>query len=74
MTRTSGLDFDSGTDPDPAYRWDTKLKRFSLAEVCAPPSAVLVLFLIFLAYNLLNEAEQMCIHICKLSVHKCLVM
>jgi len=32
-----------GPDADPANRWDTKCKLFSLAEeVCAPPSAVLV--------------------------------
>ena len=42
MTRTSRFDFGSGPDPDPAYQWDTKRKLFSLAEVCALPSDVLV--------------------------------
>ena len=46
MTRTSRLDFGSAPDSDPAHRCDTKRKLFSLAEVCAPPSAVLV-FLFF---------------------------
>ena len=41
MTRTSGLDFGS----DPAHQWDTKRKLFSLAEVDAPPSAVIVVVL-----------------------------
>ena len=35
-------DLISGPDSDPADQWDTKRKLFILAEVCAPPSAVLV--------------------------------
>ena len=31
-----------GPEPDTAYRWETKHKLFSLAEVCALPNAVLV--------------------------------
>ena len=42
MTRTSRFDFGSGPDADPAYKFDTKCKLFSLAEVCALPSAVLI--------------------------------
>ena len=42
VMRTSWLDFGSGPDGDPAYQWDTKHKLFSLAEVCALPSALLV--------------------------------
>ena len=42
MTRTSRFDFSSGPDPDPACWWDTKREPFSLAEVCAPLSVVLV--------------------------------
>ena len=41
VTRTSRLDFE-GPDADPAYQWDTKCKLFSLAVVCALPSADLV--------------------------------
>ena len=33
----------NGPDVDPAYQCDTKRKLFSLAEVCALPSAILVL-------------------------------
>ena len=44
MTRTSRLDFGSGPDPDPAFQWEKKKRKlFSLAEVCALPSAILVL-------------------------------
>jgi len=42
VTRMSRFDFGSGLDPDPASQWDAKRKLFSLVEVCAPPSAVLV--------------------------------
>ena len=42
MTRTNRFDFGEDPDPDLAYQWDTKCKLFSLAEVCALPSAVLV--------------------------------
>ena len=42
VTRTSRLDFGSGTDPDPAYHWDTKRKLSSLVEVCTLLNAVLV--------------------------------
>ena len=38
MTRTSGLDFGL----DPAQQWDTKHELFHLAEICAPPSAILL--------------------------------
>ena len=46
MTRTSRFDFGSGPDADLAYQWDTKNKLFSLAEVFALPSAILVVFVI----------------------------
>ena len=42
MTRTSLFNFGSGPDTDSAYQWDRKRKLFSLAEICALPSAVLV--------------------------------
>ena len=42
VTRTSRLDFGSGLDADQTYQWETKHKLFSLAEVCALPSAILV--------------------------------
>ena len=42
MTRTSQFDFAWGRNLDPTYQRDTKRKLFSLAEVCAPLSAVLV--------------------------------
>ena len=42
MTRTIRLGFGEGPDPDPAYQWDTKRKVFSLAEVCTPPSVIVV--------------------------------
>ena len=42
VTRTSQLDFSLGLDPDPAYQWDTERNMFSLAEVRALPSAILV--------------------------------
>ena len=29
-------------EADPSYQWDRQRKLFSLAEVCAPPSAVIV--------------------------------
>ena len=38
------LKFGSGPDPDPADRWDTKRKLFSLAEVRTPLSAGLVTY------------------------------
>ena len=47
MTRTSSFDFGSRPNPDPAYQWDTKRKLFSLADVCAPPYAVIVHFCVF---------------------------
>jgi len=43
VKRTSQLDFGLGHDADSAYQWDTKRKLVGLAEVCAPPSAFLVL-------------------------------
>ena len=46
MTRMSQLNFSSGLNPDPAYKWDTKLKLISLAEGCALPSAFLVYILV----------------------------
>jgi len=42
MTRTSRFDFGSGTDPEPAFQWDTKCKLFSLVKVSSLPSALLV--------------------------------
>ena len=39
-TRTNGFYFGYDWDADPAYQWDIKCKLFSLAEVCARPSAV----------------------------------
>ena len=39
---TSSLDFVLGPNADQAYQWDTKRKLFSLVEVWALPSAVLV--------------------------------
>ena len=42
MRRTNRLEFGEGPDQDPAYQWDTKCKLFSLVEVCALPSVVLV--------------------------------
>ena len=42
MTRTSQLDFGEGPCADPAYQGDAKHEQFTLAEVCALPSAVLV--------------------------------
>ena len=48
VTRTRGLDFGSGPDADPACQWDQKRKLFCLAEVCALPRAILVLFEYFL--------------------------
>ena len=42
MTRPSRLNFGEDPDPDLAHQWDTKRKLFNLAEVRAPPSAVLV--------------------------------
>ena len=50
MTRTSRFDFALRKDPDPAYQWDTKHKLFSLAEVCALPSGVLVYFVMALMF------------------------
>ena len=44
MTRTSRLDFVLDPDAFLAYQWDTKRKLFSLAEVCAPPSAVPIVY------------------------------
>ena len=41
VTRTSRLDFGSGPCAD---QWGTKCKMFSLAEICALPSAGLVCF------------------------------
>ena len=41
-TRMNWFDFGEDPDPDLAYQWDTKVKLFSLAEVCTLPSAVLV--------------------------------
>jgi len=46
----SRLDFAAGPNPDLAYPWDTKHKLFSLAEVCAVASAVLV-FPCFLPFD-----------------------
>ena len=40
--RISWLEFVVRPDADLAYQWDTKRKLFSLAEVCTPPSTVLV--------------------------------
>ena len=40
VTRTRQLDFGSGPDSDPAYQWDSVPKLFSMAEVCALPSAI----------------------------------
>ena len=40
VTRTSQFNFGSGADADAPYEWDTKRKQFSLAKVCALPSAV----------------------------------
>ena len=37
------VDFGSGPDADPAYWWHTLRELFSLADVCALPSAVLIL-------------------------------
>ena len=45
MTRTSWLDFCYVPNSDPAFQWDTEHKLFSLADVCTPPSAVLVFVL-----------------------------
>ena len=44
VTRTSRFDFGSGPDPDPdpAYQWDTKRNLFSLAEVYALLSTIVV--------------------------------
>ena len=42
VARTSRLDFGLDTDPDPVYQWDTKRKLFTLAQVCARPSAVII--------------------------------
>ena len=39
-TRTNWLDF--GECPDPAYQHNTKCKLFSMVEVCALSSAILV--------------------------------
>ena len=73
MTRTSQLDFGSGPNPDAAYQWDTKRELFSLAEVCALPSAVVVAisgsfivysvffmksFAVILLYTLLPRSTQ----------------
>ena len=64
MTRTRRFEFGSGQDPDPADQWDPKHKLFSLAELCALPSAVLDLhcFLsdLFATYRLTlkNVAEN----------------
>ena len=44
MTRINKFEFGSSPDPEPAYQWDTKRKLFSVEEVCAPPSAVLITF------------------------------
>ena len=43
VTRTSRLYFRSGPNTDLTHQWDTKRKLFSLVEVCALPSAILVL-------------------------------
>ena len=43
MTRIIQLDFGSGSDPDPAHRWDTKHKLFSLVEVYTPPMAIIII-------------------------------
>ena len=43
-TRTSSFDFDSGLDPDPDFRCNTKRKLFSIAEVRTPPSTILFCF------------------------------
>jgi len=43
VTRTSRLDFGSGPDADLAYQWDVKYKLFSLMEVCALLSTVLII-------------------------------
>ena len=42
VTSTGGLDFGSGPDAGPAHQCYPKRKLFSLAEVCTPPSAVVV--------------------------------
>ena len=46
----------SGPDADPANRWDTKRKQFSLAETCARLSAVLVYYLLCLQKHLFVAA------------------
>ena len=60
MTRTSQFDLGSGLDADLAYQWDTERKLFSLADVRALPSAVLVVLFFFFKTKsrLLEELEH----------------
>ena len=75
MTRTSRFDFGSDQDTDPTFQWETKRKLFSVAEVCAPPSAVLVnnpVFIVFFSPLMgspvwcchLNVCMYVCMYVC----------
>ena len=58
VTRRSGLDDGSRLDPDPASQRDTKRKLFSLAKVCALPSAVRVLSSVSVHFHFSSETQD----------------